>query len=297
MSNIRFLKPFDSIPKGEFFIYALKAPSVSETAIFRTVKTLKLNGNLKVGKITKDSDVITYVEGLNVVNIFRASGFMRKYDMNRWQIDDGKSSLDVSDQDAIAIATRYINETGLLDLKQHKLSKVTRLYSGTLEKGSNKATERVIDSGVVFQRYVNGIPVDGPGGRTIIYIDKYKSVTGFDRMTRLAEPLEQKKLIPTKEMIPPKYIQENIRKQWEREDIENIDVRETKFAYFELGPDEKQKTLYPVYISFMDIVSGDSRREGRMLSKTVQITPAVPIPPEVYEPPLKKFIRELPRKE
>lgn len=290
MARINFLKTLEEEPKGNFYIHSLKTPSVNEKTLMLEARRFNLGVNRKNGTLIKDGDEFTYLEGSQVVTLYSASGALRMYDSTRWQMDDGKANMKISDEEALEIAAKFIKETGIIDMSGSKLYKVTRLFVGNMDRESKKSEERVIDVGVVFQRHINGIPVEGPGGKTVVYIDQNREVSGCDRILREID--NELKKTPVEKILKPKDAREDLIKYWDREGIEQVEVSETRFGYFEFGPNDSQKFLQPAYIMPLKIIS----KNERFVKKSVHVTAAVPRPPEKLMPGLKKETKESPRR-
>ena len=111
MSEIRFLKKLETTPKKDTKVYTLKTPSFSQRGLVQMLKVLKTKGETEKGRFEIDEKRMTYTEGPNVVTLHRKSGALKYYDSTRWQVDDGKSNVDLSDTNAIEKAKNYIRKT------------------------------------------------------------------------------------------------------------------------------------------------------------------------------------------
>jgi hypothetical protein len=270
MPEIKFLKPMVALPRlgSAIRVFALEAPSVNEFLLEEKAKLLKLKGDAGTTSFTRDEECLTYTEGPFVLSLHRASGALRYYDSHRWQVDDGKSKVQFSDKQAAKIARRFLSQSKLVSLNECRLLKFSRLHVGTMMHDASRATERVIDVAVIFQRTIDELPVIGPGGKVVVYVAHDGEVSGCDIVWRRIKSVHSR--IPVTELHPPKFAEEHLIKYWTKREILRIQVAETLFGYLELGPGESQRYLQPAYV--MPITLSDA--EGRMAIKTVYVVPA-----------------------
>ncbi len=291
MDEIKFLKPLNAIPKSELNIYRLRAPQVNELTLMKTARIFDLKGDRRSGRFSKDADKLTYIEGPFEVTLYQRSGALRYSDSTRWQVDKG-GNLDITDEEAVKIASKFIKDKNLDTIVEYKLLKVTRLYAGTLELKTNKGENHVIDAAVVFQHNVNNIPVDGPGGKVIVYMDHNKQITGYDRIAREIETVFTK--IPASELRSPKFAEEDLIRNWKGSlnGKGRIEVTETRIGYFEHDRGENQLYLQPAYIMPLQLISLD----GKVVMKSVHIVPMASKPPVPIIPRLRPKVEQPPRK-
>src|SRR3989442_3276749 len=129
-------------------------------------------------------EVVGIRQGPWELSLARASASLRLRHKLRWQIDDGESNVDYSDREAEKIARRFVERRKLAKSSEMRLLKVARLHVAVATLTREEHKERAIDAGVAFQRLVDGVPVDGPGGKLIVYLDAKREVLGFDRTWR-----------------------------------------------------------------------------------------------------------------
>jgi hypothetical protein len=108
MSDIRFTKRLQAVPRVNTSIFTLKVPSVTMPILAQAAQKLKLKGDERSGRFTVDENEMTYTEGPHVVQMFRKSEALRYIDSSRWHIDDGVTTFDVPDAKAVDIAKKYI---------------------------------------------------------------------------------------------------------------------------------------------------------------------------------------------
>ncbi len=288
MPEIKFLARLKETPTVKTQILRLAPPSVNEKMLHDFSNRLGLQGTRQRGILRQDADSLTYTEGTNMIQMFRASGGIRFADQARWQIDDSKSEVKITDNDAISMAQKKIQQIELVPLKECRVSKVTRLRAGSLEKASGKFEERVIDTGVVFQRMIDKVPVDGPGGMVVIYLDHNGDMTGFDCIWR--KVLEVYK--PVDKLQTPQFAETKLSTFYKDFKIDRIDVKETRFGYFEMGWTYAQQYLQPAYIMPVTLFA---QREGTMIMKSAFVLEAAVTPVGTLMPKRKVIKAQPPR--
>jgi len=290
MPEIKFLSHLENPPKGPLPLYTL-SPAPSDTkAVLSLAQQFGLAGTPDKGRLTEQAATLTYAEGPLQVTLHRASGGVRFQDLQRWQVDDGSAHIDIPDVEAIAIAKRQVKKLALAPPDEIQVLKVTRLRVGTAEASGKKAEERIIDVGVAFQRLVGGIPVDGPGGKLIVYLDHEGQVTGVDRLWRTIKRASKPIAVQ-----PPEFAERDLVKYWGKAGTDGagrIEVREVRFGYFEQGWNEVQTVLQPAYVLPLTLISGDER----VAMKSVHVIAASVKPSGVLMPPAKKPLKLRPRK-
>jgi hypothetical protein len=266
MPDIKFIKPLIAVPKVKTNIYALKPPAATAKAVADFAKRFGLESAKAVR--SQDPDKFTYKAGQHIVSLFKASGALRYQDATRWQVDDGKTHIDVPDADAQKLALAAIKRHNLAPSADFKLLKVTRLTVGESGPETKKATSRAVDLGVCFQRTVGGVPVDGPGGKLVVYLDHKGELTGFDRIWRPIKAVQS----PVKALQPPTMIEPSLARYWSLHEAGLLQVDEVRFGYFEFGYNDKQTVLQPAYVSLITLVGGDPKQPIRV--RTVHVMPA-----------------------
>jgi hypothetical protein len=284
--EVNILKRMTRAPRRVTKIMKFKTPTVNERALRAIAGQFKLKGKLETPEISKDQNALTYKEGPFVVTLRKRSGAVRYYDSNRWQMDDGKSNVRMSDAQAVNIAKAFLRSTKLVPLRDCKLLKVSRLCVGSMRSGDRRAEERVIDAGVVFQRTIGGIPVEGPGGKVMVYMDAKGDVTGCDKIWRDIERLHRS--VPTNQLRAPKVAEDDVTKYWKKTYFSRVDVVETRFGYFELGPGDAQRYIQPAYVMPLKLVSG----QGQISMDSLHVTLASSRPVGRIMPARKRLVPE-----
>jgi hypothetical protein len=286
MPDVKFLERLDAAPKAKTQIHALAAPGASAKSLLAFAETFGVGS--KDATQAQDATTFTYTAGQHVVTLYKASGAIRYQDVNRWQVDDGTTNLKMSDAAATKRALELVGKHKLARANECKLLKVTRLMVGEAEAKTKETTERAIDVGVAFQRTVGGVPVDGPGGKLIVYLDHKGELTGFDRIWRSISGVRT----PVKELRDPKLAEEDLLRYWKGHDAGRIEVHGIRFGYFELGYQDAQRVLQPAYVMPLTLVSGDDR----IRMKSVHVFPAAVNAVGTFMPPPKPRVKQRPRR-
>ena len=242
-------------PRVKTNIYRLKGTGINESYILKISKRFGLKGHRRLGEISSNQYTLTYAEGPYVISLDRRSGALRFIDKNRWQIDNGISKVDFSEKKAVDIAQHFITNTELVPADEYKFLKITRLHVGTFQRENKEYEERVIDYGVVFKRFIDKIPVEGPGGTIVVYIDHEEEVTGCDRIWREIKEIHRR--ISYKDLISLSDVYRQLEKYWSKRAVESIDVTDARFGYFEFGRGKIQRYLQPVYLMSLRLNSGE----------------------------------------
>lgn len=266
MATINFIKRLAARPTVKTGIFRLSAPLVNEKTLLAVARQLKLTGDRTKGVFIDDNETITYKELQYRITISKLSGGIQFVDEQRWQVDDGVANITFDEKKAVNIANAFISQSKIVPLQDTKLLKVSRLSVGSQEKGKSATSERVIDYGVVYQRYIGGIPVEGPGGKLIIYINAEEKVTGFEKIWR--EIQVEYKPVPSLELKEPKLAESLITRYFSTLKQSLVDVHETRFGYFESGKNEKQLYLQPAYVMPYTLKNDDNR----ILMNSVYVT-------------------------
>jgi hypothetical protein len=267
MSDIKFVKRLNAVPQVDTNIFTVKAPSVTMPILAQAAQKLNLKGDEKNGRFTIDENTMTYLEGPHQIQLYRKSEAIKYVDTSRWHVDDGVSTVAIPDAKAIELAKAYVQKTALVPLDQCDVLKVTHLVVGSLEKGTNKAVERTIDAAVVFQRKIGNVPVEGPGGKAVVFLNHNSEVVGFEKIWRTTDQVFKK--VPFKELRPLQFAEQEMVTYWNRLGKKVIEVQDQRFGYFELGRNETQTYLQPAYIMPIKIASIP---EGKGVMKSYHIT-------------------------
>lgn len=286
MADIRVTGKLIGTPRARTRIYRLRAPRVNEKAIRALAKRLGMHAGARPGELRSDADKLTYSEGHLELTMYRASGGIRFIDSARWQVDDRKSNLNIDDAAASRTAQSLVKKYKLALSTEMKFLKAARLHVGEATEGGKEASDRTIDVAVALQRLIDKIPVDGPGGKVIVYLDHEKQVTGIERIWREIERVHR----PGKAYRTPQNALDDMARHYTaKQGI--IEVQEMRFGYFEEGWRSKQQYLQPAYVIIGMLTSPD----GHIRKRTVYVTPALSNAVGHITPPLKQKPRQLTR--
>jgi hypothetical protein len=271
MPEIKYLTRLAETPSVRTWIYRLAPIEVRQATLLETARRLGLGGTLRQGAIEKRHGATTYVEGPWAVTLYRASGGLRFHDRTRWLVDDGKSEVTFGAETAVGLAREVVKKYDLAPLDQLRLYKITRLHAAAYEVKSLKGENRVIDMGVIFQRMIEGVPVDGPGGKIMVYLDATGEMTGFDRLWREIQGAGR----PVQTLRDPRFAEEDLARYWS-DQSGRIEVTQVRFGYFELDWKSTQRVLQPAYVMILNLVGPDER----FTKGSVHVTPAADPPAE-----------------
>jgi hypothetical protein len=282
MVDIKVPRKLIPTPRRQARIYRLKAPSVNEKAVRALAQRLGMQADAKSGTLRRDADKLTYSEGHLELTMYRASGGIRFIDRTRWQVDDGKSNLKIDDAAASRRAQNFVRKYKLAPSAETKFLKAARLRVGEATKGGKEVSERTIDVAVALQRLVDKIPVDGPGGKVIVYLDHEGQATGLERIWREIKGVHRR----GKSYRTPQNALNDVAAHF-RTKQGVIEVEEMRFGYFEEGWRSKQQYLQPAYV----IIGMLTSPESSIRKRTIYVAPALSnavgsiTPPLQHKPP------------
>lgn len=243
MAEIRLATRLPPAPRQTFAVYRLKQPAVSERSIRALAKTLGMHVDPRRATLSADARKLTLSSGMFELRMHRASGAFRLIDRSRWQADDGKANLKMADAVAARLAQTVVKRLGLDGGDRFRVQKVARLRVGAISLEGEKTPERTIDVAVALQRVIDKLPVDGPGGKIILYFDAKGEPTGMERSCRpLGAALARKVTL-----CSPKDAIEQLARHY-RAVRTILTVQDVSLAYFEQGARDTQQTLQPAYV-------------------------------------------------
>ncbi|MDD2522928.1 MAG: hypothetical protein PHW11_08960 [Anaerolineaceae bacterium] len=194
--------------------------------------------------IQNEEDRIAVMQDQYLLEVFKASGGVRFIDRSRWMVDDQKSKISYKDDEAIEIATSYIKKRKLAKSDEFKLLKVTHLYVGSADEKLKNVEERAIDTGVLFQRMVNGVPVLGPGGKMMVFLDVNGEFTGLEKIWRPIIEVNRE----VEGIQKPEFAENKLARFLKNCNVMKADVEDMEFGYFEQDWGDRQKILQPAYV-------------------------------------------------
>lgn len=247
------------VPEEGVRIYRLAASRVSQKSVLALARQFGLTASMKTGTLCQDARQTSYSEGSFKLVVHHGSGGLRFYDEARWQADDGTSNLDYDDATAIGMAERFLEAHSVVPLPECKVLRVTRLNVGVAERSTGLVEQRVVDVGVAFARVVDGIPVEGPGGKAMVYIDARGKLTGIECLWRSVREVHAESV----RLRRVEEVQKEAVQEWGTEIKGRITVDDVRFGYFEQGWDVAQHYLQPVYAVSMTVAATEGDLAGR----------------------------------
>ena len=202
---------------------------------------------------TEFGPLLEIEQGDQVFTVYRPSRAVQWIDSGRWQVDDGESTLQTSDEDAFAAALREVDRLELTGTDVFAPRKATRLHTATAERGGTPRDVRVIDVGVVLARMLDGLPVEGPGGNIVMYLDARLQPTGFERVARRISGVHE----PVRGWRPMDEVLAETEAYWGRRLNSGLEVIDARLGYLELGRLEAQEFIQPAYILSLTLDNQD----------------------------------------
>ena len=280
-----------SIPQERARIFRLAPPRVSQKMVLAHARRFGLNASVKTGTLCQDARQTIYSEGSFRLVMHHASGGLRFFDEARWQVDDGTSHVEFDDATAIAMAERFVKTHSVVPPAEYKVLRVTRLNVGIAEKRTMLTEHRVVDVGVAFTRVVDGIPVEGPGGKAMVYIDSKGNLTGIDCLWRDVLGVHAEN-VPLRS---PDQVQEEAMREWATEGSGRVTIDDFRFGYFEHGWDISQRYLQPAYLLSMTFTATEGELAGRTIMGSGYCGAAAVQSPERLVPRLQRPRPQAPR--
>jgi hypothetical protein len=247
------------VPEEGVRIFRLAPVRVSAKSVLELARQFGLTANTKTGTLCRDGRQTSYSEGSFKLVVHHGSGGVRFVDESRWQVDDGTSNVALDDGTAIGMAERFLEAHSVAPLAECKVLRVTRLNVAVAERSTGLVEQRVVDVGVAFARILDDVPVEGPGGKAMVYIDASGTVTGVDCLWRrvLDVHAENVRLRRVEE------VQNEAVREWGTEVEGRVTVDDVRFGYFEQGWEISQRYLQPVYAVSMTITATEGDLAGR----------------------------------
>jgi hypothetical protein len=275
MQNVNRLTRLPSPSEQPPQIYRLVPPQVNQQVLFGLARRFGLDGRLEVGSVFQDARHLIYREQTSEVIVHQASGGVRYHDTARWQVDDGHAHVTFNDDSAVRIANRYINELSLAPHDEYQVLRVSRLNVAVAERQSGYAEHRVIDVGVAFHRVIDDMPVEGPGGKIIVYVDHEGELTGVDQLWREIESVHEAEV---ELRSPGSVLKEMERTAAEVGGLATID--DLRLSYFERDWNEPQAYLQPAYILPSTLTATSGLFAGQPMMYSEHFVAAAINPPE-----------------
>lgn len=226
-----------SVPRS-VAVYKLQRPAINEAALLKSARGLGLAGRGK--DFISSADSLAYQEGRYLVEVQRLSGAIQFQHVDRYGRAPEKT-FDVSDRRAANVARRFLDTARLFPIQSARQRGITHMRGASADVETKRVTEHVIDAGVVFGRYVDDLPVDGPGGFAMVHVDAEADVVGMRAIWR---PLGKRHA-----RVRVKSPDDAVRELEKLASKLKGDTTVTKagFGYFEQGPLDAQTLLEPAF--------------------------------------------------
>jgi hypothetical protein len=218
------------------------------------------------------------------LTVYRPSRGIQWVDAGRWQMDDGVSTMDVPDEQAIAAALREVESLQLPGDDEFRPFRVARLNVATAEKGGDRYETRVIDVGVVLTRVLDSLDVEGQGGSIVMYLDTELRPTGFERVARRIAEVHE----PVREWRSMDDVLSEVEAYWRRSRDDGLTVDDARLGYVEFGRLQAQEYIQPAFalsLRLSDAENGEARTvEHYVAAATNRIGTLMPDDPEPRGP-------------
>lgn len=269
----------------DLHIYRLRLAEANATTLRRIGDRFGLEVSVESGTLTENARGIGYsvASGWDL-KLFRQSGGWQYRHATRWQADDGKSNLRIGDEQLAELAFDGLRRYALPVEPAVELLRVQRLHVARCQQDGKDHEERIVGARIICRRMLDGIPVEGIGGRTTVYVDHERELTGIDHLWRDIEAVHEQvtRLRPVEAAIA------EVRRRYGTGDgrIEILDIR---LGYFERGWTDRQEYLQPAYVVSVRLVSPDA---GVRMNAVVPVAAAMnavgpiepPLPPRRLQP-------------
>jgi hypothetical protein len=255
-------------------IYRLRRPEAGEEAVRRIGARFGLRATPETGTFVLSARGSAYSEPSGWgLNLLRASGGWRFRHAQRWQTDDGRSNLNINDEEASLLARDALARYALPAPPEIEPLRMERLRVAHAERGGGHHQERVIGVRAFFGRRLDGLPVEGPGGKTIVYLDQDRELSGIDHLWREIDHV----YAPVTGLRPVEEALQEVRRRYGSGEG-RVTVTKLELSYYELGWQEEQSFLQPAYVFTLQIGLTDSRfRMNAMVPVAAAVNAVGPI--------------------
>jgi hypothetical protein len=266
--SVTFNEKLLNVP-DEVNIYDLSKLDSSDSSLIAFAESIGFGGKSK--KYDSDDDFNSYSDGEHIVRIYKQSGAFEYRDIEKYgiELNGSNKKWGISDDRSQEIANQFLKKLNIVNESEIVFQKVTHLKGVTASIDSDTREESIIDSGVIFSRIIDGVGVLGLGGNCIVNIDFNGDVVGFSHLMR-----PTKTVIDSVKIISPETVLNDIEKKFKEMNREVL-VTKSSFGYFELGKNDAQTKLQPVYSFIYQIHQDDI---------TKKFAAVIPAGTKTYEP-------------
>lgn len=257
MAILHFTHTLDHLKLPErTLILRLGPPPEARQAALAVASRFGLAGTSEAGNLRQERQTIVYNEGALTLTVYPASGALRYHDLGRWQMDDGVSNVDFDEAEAELVARKLIEKFALAPRDEIRLMRSSKLSVGLMELATRNFETRVIDMAAIFQRTINDVPVLGPGGKVIVYLNHAREMTGVDRIWRDVDAVERE----VNQLQPFEFVRAEMDRHTRDLQGAHVEVGRIDFGYYELGYDDEQRILQPAYVVPYSVSSAAGKR-------------------------------------
>jgi hypothetical protein len=245
MAEIVFEKDFKfDMPATGLNIYRLRRPDVGQDTVRLAGSRFGLRATADTGSLVLNPLAVAYSEpsGWGLKQFRRSGGWQYRH-ATRWQAT-GPGHLHMEDSEAARLALDALGRFGLPTGPELGRPLVQRLHVAHAERGGVNHEQRIVGVRVFHRRIVDGLPVEGPGGRTIVYLDHERQLSGIDHLWHDIESVHE----PVRGLRPVGEVVEEVRRRYGT-GVGRVEVTDLRLAHFELGWDEDQEYLQPAYVA------------------------------------------------
>ncbi len=190
-------------------------------------------------------------EGPRYAEVFQASGGSFCADMERiWPL--------VPPSDFGRIDRRALSRNVVLEVAQQLVrqldalpkEKVRPVYLPETLQVLDESGERrrvVISASVLFRRVVDGLTVEGPGGKLKVYFDEQGKPAGLLRTMRVLQPYRKLPIRAASDVMA-ELRKVPVRRQL-LAGVRSVELSRLRLVYYEAPADQEQKFLQPAYMA------------------------------------------------
>lgn len=229
-------------------VYSLAPPQSTTKYVTSLSQRFGLTGKLR--EVVTSKDWTSYLEGRYRVSVHRNSGAVWYVNRDKYSMEPEKD-FSLKPQQSEKVAQAFLERSQFLPTKEMRLHKITHLRSATSDLKGRDKVERLIDAGVIYRRFVDETPVQGPGGFAMVHIDPEAEVVGLRSVWRTAlQSAAKVKIMPAGAAI------ETFEKLASKVQGD-VTVTAANFGYFEQGDMDKQAYLEPAYVFIYTAQNGE----------------------------------------
>jgi hypothetical protein len=176
----------------------------------------------------------------------------------------------IADQRAVDLAREFVDKTKLIKqpARDLKVAEINHLRTQGASARGQEGPEQILDTGVVFSREIDGVPVRGLGGHVMVNIAEDESVVAASKIWR-----HRDSKVGMANVLSPDYAVETLKKRLMAEKVSGVaQVLRADFCYFEAGDNDAQAYLEPSYAFVVE------SRDGEFLYKSIEVIPAIQKP-------------------